>query len=107
VYVELEAAPFVWRLDAGNEPVAGQPALSSHTGAPARFRTALVDEAGRLFVDTDLGFGIVHTLDMEAAAAAVESQSWRPEEVAFAGLPARFGYQLSSIDPGAAPAQLP
>ena len=108
VYVELEAAPFVWRLDAGNAPVPGQPAVTSHTGAPARQRAALVDEAGRLFLDTDLGFGIVHTLDMEAAAAAVESQAWRLEEAAFATLPARFGYRLSNVDAAPPPpSQLP
>jgi hypothetical protein len=98
VYVELEAAPYVWRLDADNPAVSGQPALSSHTGLTARFRAALVDEAGRLFVAADIGFGIVHTLDMEAAAAAVESQAWRLEEVAFAELPARFGYRLSNVE---------
>ena len=108
VYVELEAAPYVWRLDAGNAPVPGQPALSSHIGAPARFRAAFVDEAGRLFLDTDAGFGIVHTLDMEAAAAAVESQAWPVQEVAFADLPKRFGYRLSAVDEPAAPSpQLP
>ncbi|HEX2540647.1 MAG TPA: DUF2946 family protein [Caldimonas sp.] len=107
VYVELEAAPYVWRLDAGNEPVAGDPALSSHTGAPARFRSAHVDEAGRLFLATDIGFGIVHTLDMEAAAAAVESRAWQPEEVAFATLPARFGYRLSNVDAAPRALQLP
>ena len=108
VYVELEAAPYVWRLDAGNAPVPAQPALSSHIGAPARFRAAFVDEAGRLFLDTDAGFGIVHTLDMEAAAAAVESQAWPVQEVAFADLPKRFGYRLSAVDEPAAPSpQLP
>ena len=106
VYVELEAAPFVWRLDAGNEAVPGRPALSSHTGLPGRFRTALVDEGGRLFVDADIGFGIVHTLDMEAAAAAVESRAWPLEEVAFSDLPARFGYRLSNAD-GAKASQVP
>jgi hypothetical protein len=107
VYVELEAAPYVWRLDAGNAPVPGRPALTSHTGAAARYRSALVDEAGRLFLDTDIGFGIVHSLDMEAAAAAVESAAWQPTEAPFAALPARFGYRLSHADAAGRPAQLP
>jgi hypothetical protein len=107
VYVELEAAPFVWRLDAGNAPVPGQPAISSHTGASAAFQAALVDEAGRLFLATDLGFGIVHTLDMEAAAAAVEHGSWHPEPAPFAALPDRFGYRLSCVDAAGGPAQPP
>lgn len=88
VYVELEAAPWVWRLAAG-------PTITSHTGRAARFESAWLDEQGRLFLATDLGLGIVHTLDMEAAAAAVEAGDWAPQETTFATLPARFGYQLS------------
>ena len=93
VYVELEAAPFVWRLSAVD---GGPPAIVSHHGLPADFRSAHVDEAGRLFVATDLGLGLVHTLDIEAAADAIEHGFWRrPEPAAFAELPDRFGYRLS------------
>jgi len=106
VYVELEAAPFVWRLDAGNAPVAGAPAITSHTGLPASFRQGFVDADGRLFIAADLGFGIVHTLDMEAAASAVEHGTWQPEPLAFAEMPSRFGYRLSCVDAGG-PVQLP
>ncbi|HWI11571.1 MAG TPA: DUF2946 family protein [Burkholderiaceae bacterium] len=97
VYVELEAAPWVWRLSA----VAGDaPAIVSHTGAPARFESAWLDEAGRLFLAADLGFGVVHTLDMELAADAVEAQRWVPATARFETLPLRFGYQLSAAPPG-------
>src|SRR5687768_163336 len=45
VYVELEAAPCIWRLQAR----AGQaPAVVTHTGREARLEAALVDERGRL-----------------------------------------------------------
>jgi Protein of unknown function (DUF2946) len=91
VYVELEAAPWVWRLEAG----AGAPAVISHTGRPAQVQSAWLDEHGRFFLATDIGLGLVHTLDMEAAADAVERGLWVPEPVAFAELPARFGYRLS------------
>ena len=91
VYVELEAAPWVWRLEPGAGPA---PAIRSHTGLAAQFRAALLDEHGRVFIDTDLGPGIVHTLDMEAAAAAVEAGTWVPESVRFDDLPGRFGYRL-------------
>jgi hypothetical protein len=88
VYVELEAAPWVWRVDAAG-------GLESHTGRAARYEAALLDEAGRLFVATDLGLGLVHTLDMAAAGDAVASGAWQVEEVRFAALPARYGYLLS------------
>ena len=91
VYVELEAAPWVWRL----QREASSVAISSHTGQPAQFEAALIDELGRVFLATDLGLGLVHTLDMEAAADAIEAGTWRLSEAAFATLPARFGYRLS------------
>ena len=89
VYVELEAAPLVWRVDA-----AAPWAVQAHTGAAAVPRSAWVDERGRLFLDADLGLGIVHTLDMAAAADAVEQGCWRPREMAFERMPMYFGYQL-------------
>ncbi len=86
VYVELEAAPWVWRVADGDF------AVSSHTGLPAVPRSAWLDEHGRLFLDTDLGFGLVHSLDMGPAADAVELGRWAPEPLPFAEMPARFGY---------------
>ncbi|MCM5682357.1 DUF2946 family protein [Schlegelella sp. S2-27] len=92
VYVELEVAPWVWRLQA--DP-AGPVLVCSHTGVPAQFQSAWLDEHGRLFLDTDLGLGVVHTLDMEAAAQAVETGQWQVRDVRFAELPARHAYVLS------------
>lgn len=89
VYVQLEAAPYVWRI--GSAPPWP---LTAHTGQAAQPRAAWVDERGRLFIDSDLGLGIVHTLDMGAAADAVEQGHWQPAEIAFEELPARFGYRL-------------
>jgi hypothetical protein len=86
VYVELEAAPYVWRVAAQNR------SLSSHSGLPATLRSAWLDEAGRLFLDTDLGFGLVHTQDMHEAARAVEAGDWQPESLPFAEMPQRFGF---------------
>lgn len=100
VYVELEAAPWVWRL-AADARADAEPALTSHTGVPAGTpASAWLDEHGRLFLDTPLGFGVVHTLDMETAADAVESGAWRPQEAGFATLPGRFGYVLAPQAPG-------
>jgi hypothetical protein len=92
VYVELEAAPWIWRLEAQ----AGQaPLLHTHTGREARFESALVDESGRLFIATDIGLGIVHTLDMETAADAIEQGHWAVAESRSTELPQRFGHCLS------------
>lgn len=89
VYVELEAAPWVWRVDAAP----GWP-VTSHTGLAAQVSGVWLDEAGRLFLHTTLGHGIVHTLDMGVAAQAVETGDWVPQELPFAQMPARFGYVL-------------
>lgn len=91
VYVELEAAPWVWRLAPGTDTMR----VTSHTGREAQVEGAFLDEVGRLFLVTDLGAGIVHTLDMDLAADQVESGRWRPEGVRFPELPKRFGYCLS------------
>ena len=96
VYVELEAAPWVWRLGAVADTA---PAIVSHTGAPARFESAWLDEAGRLFLAADLGFGVIHTLDMELAADAIEAARWAPTAARFETLPARFGYRLRPAPP--------
>jgi len=95
VYVQLEAAPWVWRVDASGE----RPAITSHTGRAAVPRGCWVDEAGRLFVDSDIGFGLVHSQDMVDAARAIEAGHWVPEPLRFAEAPGRFGFLL---DPQAA-----
>ena len=92
VYVQLEAAPYIWRVDAAP----GWP-LRSHTGLRARAQASWLDEAGRLFVTTDIGHGLVHTLDMGIAAQAVDANDWQPGEMAFADMPAHFGYRLQPM----------
>jgi hypothetical protein len=91
VYVELEAAPWVWRLSAH----AGRTAIHSHSEIAATFASAWLDEHGRVFLATELGLGIVHTLDMGLAADAVERGEWAPADARFDSLPGRFGYCLS------------
>lgn len=88
VYVELEATPWVWRLGQGH-------AVTSHTGRPAQPRRCVLDELGRLYLDTDLGFGLVHTLDVAQAADAIEQGLWTPEELGSGELPRRFGFVTS------------
>jgi hypothetical protein len=95
VYVDLEAAPWVWRVQPAATPGA-PPTLVSHTGRAAHaLRACWLDEADRLFVDTELGLGLVHTQDMGLAADALEAGQWpEPVVLPLAGLMARFGIQL-------------
>ncbi|MEO7152609.1 MAG: DUF2946 family protein [Burkholderiaceae bacterium] len=93
VYVDLEAAPWVWRLSLPAEPGAA-PAVAAHTGQAARPASLWLDEAGRVYLDTDLGFGLVHSIDTAVAADVIESGAWAPSQIASASLAARFGFRL-------------
>jgi hypothetical protein len=88
VYVELEVAPWIWRLGEGF-------AVTTHTGRPARPQRCVLDELGRVYLETDLGFGLVHTLDVAQASEAVEQGLWVPAELRSEDLPQRFGYVTS------------
>lgn len=88
VFVELEATPHVWRLQPDGS-------VQSHTGQPAQVRSAWLDEDGRLYLDCDLGFGLVHSADMAAAAEAVEQGRWTPQDLRAAELSSRFGFERS------------
>lgn len=92
VYVELEAAP--WIL--GVQRDGARFLVSSHTGLDAgEVAAAWLDEHGRLFLATAIGLGLVRSLDMDAAADAIEAGLWSPQEIEFAQLPARYGFVLS------------
>lgn len=88
VYVELEAAPYIWRIGPDG-------AIRSHTGRSAAVKTAVIDDEGRVYLATDIGFGLVHTLDVEAAANAIEQGLWPLQEIPAARLPERFGFVRS------------
>jgi len=93
VYVALEAAPYVWLSD-------GRDGWRSHTGiaVDAHAVHAWLDEHGRLFLQTDVGFGIVHSAHMLDAAQALQDGAWpEPQPMAFMDAPGKFGYVL---DPG-------
>ena len=94
VYVQLEAAPWIWR-------VAEDFSVVSHTGLPVtEVRSTWLDEPGRLFLDTEFGFGLVHTMDTGVASNAIEAGLWQPQELAFSEMPGRFGYVLAPREGG-------
>ncbi|HEY1393175.1 MAG TPA: DUF2946 family protein [Methylibium sp.] len=96
VYVELEAAPLVLGVAVETQDGRASWCVQTHTGRDAgRVKGAYSDESGRLFLDTEAGFGIVRSLDMDAAADAVMAGLWTPQTVSFDSLPQRHGYCLS------------
>ena len=90
VYVELEAAPLVWRVSWAQ----GAVQVQAHTGEAASEQSAWLDEQGRLFLQGERGLGIVHSQDMLDASRAIERGLWSPQSVPFEQMPARFGYVL-------------
>ena len=88
VFVELESTPYVWRLDADFVP-------SAHTGQSTQVLDCLVDEQGRVYLQTRLGFGLVHTLDVGLVAEAIECGRWQPHDCLADELPSRYGFVTS------------
>ncbi|MFP5466167.1 MAG: DUF2946 family protein [Gammaproteobacteria bacterium] len=75
VFVELELTPLIWRLQPDGH-------IQAHTGVDAgAVQRCLLDEAGRLYLQTARGLGLVHTADMDSAADRVEHGEWVPEEI--------------------------
>lgn len=91
VFVELEWTPWVWRV-----PEGASKQVHSHTGVLTTVQVTLLDESGRLYLQTPLGLGVVHTQDILQASSLLEEGAWpEPEDIAFSQLPARYGYVLS------------
>ena len=88
VYVELQATPWIWRI-------AEDFSVRSHTGREACIQRCIVDEVGRVYLEAEIGFGLVHTQDMLGAADAIEAGLWVPLQCPVAELATRFGYVRS------------
>ncbi|QXZ08944.1 DUF2946 family protein [Comamonas sp. Y33R10-2] len=95
VYVELESAPWIWRVRCTEQGVH----LHSHTGQELQLslvQQVVMDELGRLFLALPQGLGMVHSLDMLDAANALERGDLpEVQEMQSALLPVQFGYALS------------
>ena len=92
VYVELEATSWIWRIsvNANNELV-----VAAHDGQPTEVKACVQDELGRAYLETDLGFGLVHTQDVEHVADALEAGRWPLREINSGALAGQFGYVVS------------
>ena len=89
VYVELECAPWIWRIESDLS-------LLSHTGRVAKAAAnCLLDDEGRVYVVSDIGVGLVHTLDVAQVADAIERGAWAVQSVCADDLPLQYGFVRS------------
>lgn len=91
VYVELECAPWVWRIEPDKS-------IRSHTGQNVTALCCLLDEAGKVYLVTDLGLGLVHSQDVGLAAQQIDEGRWIPMPVVESDLEALFGFVRSPCD---------
>ena len=88
VYVELQTAPLIWRLQPDGS-------VQDHIGRGAVILGCWLDESGHLYLEADLGFGLVHSQDVHQAADAIVPGLWLPQDMPQAQMPARFGFVKS------------
>jgi hypothetical protein len=105
VYLTLEITPWVVRIRRQEGAALSDVSdalqgfvLETHTGEPiTQVRETLIDELGRLYVVSEHGPGLVHSMDMLAASDALDILGWVPEEVSSQTLPARYGYVIRPL----------
>jgi hypothetical protein len=88
VFIELAQTPFIWRMNDAFD-------VQAHTGASAQAKACWLDEMGRAYLETDIGFGLVHTMDVPRLAAALEQGIWACQECQSLQLPQLYGYERS------------
>lgn len=93
VYVELETAPVVWRLDAQGHQV------QAPNGEVVQATQCLTDEAGHVYLLASWQgqpvLGLVHSLDVPAVAQALEQGAWPLESVTAQVLAQRYPFVRS------------
>ena len=92
VYVELEVTPWIWRITA---TAPNKFSVAGHDGQLTEVKSCVQDELGRAYLDTDIGFGLVHTQDVEHIADALEAGLWPLREIHSSELAGQFGYIAS------------
>ena len=88
VYVKLAVTPLVWRL-------ADDFQLMAQTGLSTTATACYTDDLGRVFFNSPLGFGLLHTLDVGKAAEGLEQGLWQLESILADDLPTRFAFKIS------------
>ena len=92
VYVDLEITPWIWRIESDLR-------LRTHTWRITRATECLLDEQGRVYLDSAIGLGLVHTLDVLQVSEVLEQGLWVAQPVKAHELPRRFGFVRSPQAP--------
>lgn len=74
VYVELERAPWILRIQPDQT-------LRTHTGRDVSPGACLLDDEGYVYFETDLGLGLLHSQDVALVAEAIEQGRWATQNV--------------------------
>jgi hypothetical protein len=88
VFVELLAAPFVWRIHDDWR-------VWSANGQPQQVLNCVVDEAGHVYLSTHAGLGLVHTQDVGLVADALSAGHWEEKKMRASELERMFGFVKS------------
>ena len=88
VFVELQSAPFVWRI---------RDDLSVWSSADElqQVKHCAVDELGQVYLLTMQGLGLVHTQDVWLAAEALSQNRWDEKKVLSRELESTYGFVKS------------
>ena len=85
VFVDLEATPWVWRIMPNGE-------VTSHTGIQAQILECVCDELGHVYLNTDIGFGLIHTADTGLAAKHIEEGDWKINSILSTDVPSKYRF---------------
>jgi hypothetical protein len=69
--------------------------VRSQTGVEVKAERCLVDEAGRVYLITANGLGLVHSLDVGRLANALDLGLWTLQDCVSSELPKLYGYVTS------------
>ena len=111
VYVSLEVAPWVLRLRGGDTGLV----CGTHTGLEAAIQTVWLDDAGRVWCDTAVGPGLIHSQDMPLLAEHLDAEGTTlrlgerqlPLQTLSEPPAAHFGFQPDPLPESVAPAHRP
>jgi hypothetical protein len=85
VFVELETAPYILRVQ-------NDSSITTHTGLGFIPVQCFVDEQGRVYLQSETGLGIVHTLDMNLIVDQILDNKLKPIDTTTEKLEARFKF---------------